>query len=285
MLDGINDAVYDLIANKVTENDESDDELFGAGGEKVFLVLAPDDEILNTFSDIRQAIAYAKKQIASYLEDGWGDDDFITVYKHNRGEESGVPVAEFPITDDPIDESDDDDMFGSSTRPDTKVIAQDLELWLRRRQSSSRRPIIPSSEKYVQEVIAAFNRSFLNGIRVWSEYPLYGNTDIKYDIREYFEQTRSVNFMDYVDQLDESDDDDELFASPTIRFGDVFNEYDEDELQALGFSYGDDPEQDVDIINHYIEDHYDWRVVKLTGAEDGQGDDIVLHLDRSSRLG
>jgi hypothetical protein len=74
MLDGINDAVYDLIANKVTENDESDDELFGAGGEKVFVVLAPDDEILNTFSDIRQAIAYAKKQIPSYLEDGWGDD-------------------------------------------------------------------------------------------------------------------------------------------------------------------------------------------------------------------
>ena len=82
--------------------------------------------------------------------------------------------------------------------------------------------------------------------------------------------------------LPESDDDDDLFASPRLRFGDFFNEYDEDQLQALGFSYGDYPEQDVDIINHYLEDGpVSWRVVKLTGT----GDDIVLHLDRSSRLG
>ena len=371
MLDGINDAVYDLIANKVTENDESDDELFGAGGEKVFVVLAPDDEILNTFSDIRQAIAYAKKQIPSYLEDGWGDDDFISVYKHNRGEESGVPVAEFPITDDPIDESD-DDMFGSSTRPDTKVIAQDLELWLRRRQTGSRRPLAQFEVEFVEAVIAGFNRSFLHGIHVWSKYKL-SNTDIRYDLRNYIEDAMGVDVADHDDTvnenaesdedlfgdgeqkvfvvsapdnevlgmfgdireaiahakeqipgyseagygtddfitvykqrwnnddsgvpvahfpitddpIDESNDDDDLFASPTIRFGDFFNEWDEDQLQALGFSYGDHPEQDVDIINHYLEDGgaVNWRVLKLTGAEDGQGDDIVLHLDRSSRLG
>ena len=276
-----------------------------------------------------------------------------------------------PAYSDLLREENDDDMFGSSTRPDSKVIAQDLELWLRRRQSSSRRPIIPSSENYVKQVIAAFNQNFLKGVETWREYPLYGNTDIKYDIREYLENSLNVNLMDYVDQVnenDESDDelfgdgkqkvyvvtapddeilgmfddvreaiahakkqvpiyledgwgdddlitvykqnwgeesgvpvahfpitddpidendesDEDLFAAPTIRFGDFFNEYDEDQLQALGFSYGDYPEEDVDIINHYLEDGpVNWRVLKLTDAS-GQGDDIVLHLDRSSRLG
>jgi len=204
MLDGINDAVYDLIANKVTENDESDDDLFGAGGEKMYMVASPDDEVLGTFQDPNTAVAFAKKQIASYLEDGWGDLDTIKVYKQRlNSPDDGVTIAEFPITDEPLDESDDDDdLFGgSSNHPHGKEIAQELDLWLRRRQSSSRRPIIPSSEKYVQEVIAAFNKSFLKGIETWSEYPLYGNTDIKYDIREYFENTRNINFMDYVDQV------------------------------------------------------------------------------------
>lgn len=282
----------------------------------------------------------------------------------------GINDAVYDLIANKVTE-DDDDMFGSSTRPDSKVIAQDLELWLRRRQSSSRRPIIPSSENYVKQVIAAFNQNFLKGVETWREYPLYGNTDIKYDIREYLENSLNVNLMDYVDQVnenDESDDelfgdgkqkvyvvtapddeilgmfddvreaiaqakkqvpiyledgwadddlitvykqnwgeesgvpvahfpitddpidendesDEDLFAAPTIRFGDFFNEYDEDQLQALGFSYGDDPEQDVDIINHYLEDGpVSWRVLKLTDAS-GQGDNIVLHLNRSSRLG
>jgi len=113
---GVDVADHDDTVNENAESD--DDELFGAGGEKVFVVSAPDDEILDTFSDIRQAIAYAKKQIPSYLEDGWGDDDFITVYKQrqNNNDDWGVPVAHFPITDDPIDENDDsdDDLFGVS---------------------------------------------------------------------------------------------------------------------------------------------------------------------------
>jgi hypothetical protein len=95
-----------------------------------------------------------------------------------------------------LEETDDDDLF--SDRPNGKVIAQDLELWLRRRQSGSRRTLMPTSEKYVQEVIAAFNRSFLEGVQIWREYPLYGNTDIKYDIREYLENSQNVNLMDYV---------------------------------------------------------------------------------------
>jgi hypothetical protein len=184
----IKDRIGKHTPHELPESDESDDELFGAGGEKMYVVAAPDDEILGTFQNPDTAVAFAKKQIASYIEDGWGDLDTIKVYKQRLNDpDHGVPIAEFPITDDP---------------------------------------------------------------------------------------------------LDESDDDDDLFATPRIRFGDFFNEHDEDELQAMGFSYGDDPEQDVDIINHYLEDGpVNWRVVKLIGAEDGQGDDIILHLDRSSRLG
>jgi hypothetical protein len=87
-----------------------------------------------------------------------------------------------------------------------------------------------------------------------------------------------------VTENDESDD--ELFAAPTLRFDDFFNEYDEDELINRGFSFGEDPERDVDIINDYLEDGpVNWRVVKLTGG-DGEGtDDLILHLNKSSRLG
>ena len=101
----------------LSENDESDDELFGAGGEKMYVVTSPDDEVLGTFQDPSTAVAFAKKQIASYLEDGWGDLDTIKVYKQRlNNPDDGVTIAEFPITDDPIDESDesDDEMFGLS---------------------------------------------------------------------------------------------------------------------------------------------------------------------------
>jgi hypothetical protein len=399
MLDGINDAVYDLIANKVTEDDD-DNDMFGTRpipihwnpeliadlleqGQKVLMyrgIVSAPDILVSVFRTLKQQGDWmARRQSppdARYTSNGTFhldpnkymllkvDDAHMLISNLDWKEYRGKNLSE--------NDDNDDDMFGSSTRPDSKVIAQDLELWLRRRQSSSRRPIIPSSENYVKQVIAAFNQNFLKGVETWREYPLYGNTDIKYDIREYLENSLNVNLMDYVDQVnenDESDDelfgdgkqkvyvvtapddeilgmfddvreaiahakkqvpiyledgwadddlitvykqnwgeesgvpvahfpitddpidendesDEDLFAAPTIRFGDFFNEYDEDQLQALGFSYGDYPEQDVDIINHYLEDGpVSWRVLKLTGAEDGQGDNIVLHLDRLSRLG
>ena len=78
--------------------------------------------------------------------------------------------------------------------------------------------------------------------------------------------------------IDESDDD--LFADPTIRFDQAFNEYDEDELQKMGFAYGDHPELDVEIINNYISGYQNWRVLKITGGEH----DLTLHLDKLSGL-
>lgn len=83
------------------------------------------------------------------------------------------------------------------------------------------------------------------------------------------------------DSLYESEDDDDLFATPTIAFYDVFNEHDEDQLQAMGFQYGDYPEQDIEILNDYLEGYKDYRVVGISGGEH----DLTLHLDRSSRLG
>ena len=79
-------------------------------------------------------------------------------------------------------------------------------------------------------------------------------------------------------KLKENDDD--LFAEPTIRFDQAFNEYDEDELQKMGFAYGDHPELDVEIINNYIRGHQKWRVLKITGGEH----DLTLHLDKLSGL-
>ena len=82
------------------------------------------------------------------------------------------------------------------------------------------------------------------------------------------------------DEVYENTDDDDLFATPKVAFNDVFNEYDEDELIERGFEYGDDPEQDIEILNDYLEGYKDFRVVGLSGGEH----DLVLHLDRSSKL-
>jgi hypothetical protein len=77
-----------------------------------------------------------------------------------------------------------------------------------------------------------------------------------------------------------NENDDDLFAEPTIRFDQAFNEYDEDELQKMGFAWGDHPEQDVEIINNYIRGYQKWRVLRITG----DGDDLILHLDKLSGL-
>jgi hypothetical protein len=74
--------------------------------------------------------------------------------------------------------------------------------------------------------------------------------------------------------------DNDMFATPKVAFNDVFNEYDEDKLMAQGFQYGDHPEQDIEILNNYLEDYKNFRVVGITGGEH----DLILHLDRSSRL-
>ena len=130
--------------HELIENSVSDDELFGDGEQKMFVVAAPDNEILGMFTDIREAIAHAKKQVPIYLEDGWGGDDFITVYKQRGNDsDSGVPVAHYPISDNPIDESNEEDMFGQSDR-----VGKDL-----RRATYQQR--MPSMVKMVRDTLEA----------------------------------------------------------------------------------------------------------------------------------
>ena len=91
-----------------------------------------------------------------------------------------------------VAEDTDDDLF--SDRPNGKVIAQDLELWLRRRQSGSRRPIGANSVQYVQRIIAGFNQSFASGVAVWrSGASGTDDSDIKWNIREYLENSMNID--------------------------------------------------------------------------------------------
>ena len=88
--------------------------------------------------------------------------------------------------------------------------------------------------------------------------------------------------MRYTEIIQENTpDDDELFGTPTVDFNDVFNEHDEDQLQAQGFQYGDNPESDISILNDYLEDWgKDFRVVGLSGGEH----DLVLQVNKTGAL-
>jgi hypothetical protein len=95
---------------------------------------------------------------------------------------------------------DDDDLF--SNRPNGKVIAHDLELWLRRRQSGSRRPLSSYSADAITEIITAFNKSFAAGVQAWDVAPIIA--DLKYDIREYIGSSQHIDIADHVQELNEA---------------------------------------------------------------------------------
>ena len=176
------------ISKRMIMSENDDDDLFAEPRSYMFVVVAPDNEILSNYTRVEDAIARARAEVDDYRELGYEDDDAITVvrYKEEENEinfdDPGVTVAVVSL--------------GSG------------------------------------------------------------------ELRENF------------------DDNDDLFATPKIAFNDVFNEYDEDELMAQGFQYGDHPEQDIEILNNYLEDYKDFRVVDISGGEH----DLILHLDRSSRL-
>lgn len=95
---------------------------------------------------------------------------------------------------------DDDDLF--SNRPNGKVIAHDLELWLRRRQSGSRRPLSAYSADAITEIITAFNKSFAAGVQAWDVAPIIA--DLKYDIREYIGSSQHIDIADHVQEINEA---------------------------------------------------------------------------------
>ena len=108
----------------------------------------------------------------------------------------------------------DDDLFGGANHPHGKEIAQDLELWLRRRQSGSRRPLGLMQAEYVENIIAGFNQSFLAGVKAWQQGAAFVS-DTKYNIREYLENSMGVDLANQA--LDESESDDELFGADRLH--------------------------------------------------------------------
>jgi len=175
-------------ADVLGENDDDDDELFGEPRSYMFIVAAPDDEIVGNYKNIEDALDAARFLVDDYLEAGYEDTDAIRVMKYKTDSDGMVDFDEAGVT------------VGT----------------------------------------------------------IYLGTG----------------------ELAENFDDDDMFATPTIKFADLFNEYDEDQLMAQGFQYGDHPEQDIEILNDYLEDYKDFRVVGISGGEH----DLVLHLDRSSKL-
>jgi hypothetical protein len=222
MLDGINDAVYDLIANKVTEND---DDLFSKPG----------------------AVATGIKQSIKQIQDPY----LRTVRR----------VRELAKT-----------KFGIKTRVSSipkSASRGTATFWF---GDYIRDPNDPYAEPPKASPVAH---------KIKAELERQG-FECKFTSSEWLSVRVPPPFSDI---LDENEDTDDLFASPQLRFDDVFNEHDEDELINRGFSFGEDPERDVDIINDYLEGYKNYRVVKLTGGGGMGTDDLVLHLDRSSRLG
>lgn len=175
-------------ADVLGENDDDDDELFGEPRSYMFIVAAPDDEIVGNYKNIEDALDAARFLVDDYLEAGYEDTDAIRVMKYKTDSDGMVDFDEAGVT------------VGT----------------------------------------------------------IYLGTG----------------------ELAENFDDDDMFATPTIKFADLFNEYDEDQLMVQGFQYGDHPEQDIEILNDYLEGYKDFRVVGISGGEH----DLVLHLDRSSKL-
>jgi hypothetical protein len=91
----------------VDESDESDDELFGSQRERNYVVVAPDDEVLGSYSDLKKATQRAKKEISSYIDAGYDSDYEITVIKQAEDNPDGEPVvvAAFPISQDSLHEN------------------------------------------------------------------------------------------------------------------------------------------------------------------------------------
>lgn len=84
-------------------------------------------------------------------------------------------------------------------------------------------------------------------------------------------------------EIIESLDDDDLFGNkwtPWAQLG--FHEDDEFHMTELGFTWGEDPEQDVNAINRYLSqysDAFDFRISAITGQESDNSLKVVVRKD------
>jgi len=152
-----------------------------------------------------------------------------------------------------------------------------IEDWIQERYGNNRYGVARAeiNTALIDDLIRAFRQT-------WTEtkprITVYHMVDKMSKVSSQMSNFSELEIYNGDDEVYEAKDD--LFADPTIRFDQAFNEYNEDELQKMGFAYGDHPEQDVKIINNYISGHQKWRVLRITGGEH----DLTLHLDRLSGL-
>jgi len=190
-----------FVEQGVTE--ATDDELFSKSRERPVnrFTIYVNNKPLRTMIDLEQAAGVAEdlinqetRRVNVQVVNAVDGEILWSGGTDRMGKWYGAYAAYLEETED------DDDLF--SNRPNGKVIAHDLELWLRRRQSGSRRPLSSYSADAITEIIAAFNKSFAAGVQAWDVAPIIA--DLKYDIREYIGSSQHIDLADHVQELNEA---------------------------------------------------------------------------------
>ena len=183
--------------------EDTDDELFSKRRDRPVnrFTIYVNNKALRTMIDLEQAVGAAEdlinqetRRVNVQVINAFDGEILWSGGTDRMGKWHGAYAAYLEEADD------DDDLF--SDRPNGKVIAQDLELWLRRRQSGSRRPLSSYSADAIMEIVAAFNKSFAAGVQAWDVAPIIA--DLKYDIREYIGSSQHIDLADHVQELNEA---------------------------------------------------------------------------------
>ena len=190
-----------FVEQDVTE--DTDDELFSKRRERPVnrFTIYVNNKPLRTMIDLEQAAGVAEdlinqetRRVNVQVVNAVDGEILWSGGTDRMGKWHGAYAAYLEETED------DDDLF--SNRPNGKVIAHDLELWLRRRQSGSRRPLSAYSADAITEIITAFYKSFAAGVQAWDQAPIIA--DLKYDIREYIGSSQHIDIADHVQELNEA---------------------------------------------------------------------------------
>ncbi len=190
-------------ANVRALGENTDDDLFSKRRERPVnrFTIYINNKPLRTMIDLEQAVGVAEdminqetRRVNVQVVNAFDGEILWSGGTDRMGQWYGAYAAYLEEADD------DDDLF--SNRPNGKVIAHDLELWLRRRQSGSRRPLSSHSADAITEIITAFNKSFAAGVQAWDQAPIIA--DLKYDIREYIGGSQHIDLADHVQELNEA---------------------------------------------------------------------------------
>ena len=91
------------LGNAPKQLGESDD-MFADRRKAVYYVIAPDSEVLGEFNNAHEAMELAQREIPSYIEAGYNENDTITVAKRfeddDEAEEDSEIIALYPISEE-----------------------------------------------------------------------------------------------------------------------------------------------------------------------------------------